>query len=301
MESNKNTRALNVLLTIGLALIALVYAAALLKIVLFKSGFGAGIRSLSLKPLQFIRDWGTASTDVWLKNVLGNFALFVPLGVLIPALSRRPSFWEALLAGVVLSLCFEALQYAFSWGTTDIDDLILNTLGTLTGAGIYFILFLHKKKYLLAKGLSFLFLVLFGAAGVLSLWLYNPSTLPAVVEHAGQEQVQDLEAAGCDAEGFALSLADGTLTLQAGRTEAAKDGVAPKDSYPLTDGARLYTQTIAAQYSPNGNVQKTIVTYAPATEQEISALLQGGDGNFVDLWLEGDAVAAAVFTAYPER
>lgn len=301
MENKETNKALRVLLTVGLVLILLVYAAALFKIVLAKYGFAAGLRELNLAPLRFLQGDATVDTSVVLKNVLGNIALFIPLGVLVPALSRRPRFWETLLCGVLLSLCFEALQYAFSWGASDIDDLILNTLGTLVGAGIYFLLFLHKKKYLLAKGLSFLFLTLFGIAGVLALWLYNPGTLPSVIEHVGQEQVQDLEAAGRDLDGYALSLADGTLTLQDGRTEAARDGVVPKASYPLTDDARLYTMTLSAQYSPNGNVQKTFVTYAPATVQEIAALLQSGDGNFVDLWLEGDKAAAAVFTVYQDR
>ncbi len=284
--TKKDARALNALLTIGLVLILLGYIAALLKIVLFKNGLGAGIQSINLRPLQFLADRNMVSTDVFLKNVLGNFALFIPLGILIPALSRRPSFWEALLAGVVVSLCFEALQFAFSWGASDIDDLILNTLGTLVGAAIYFVLFLHKKKYLLAKGLSFLFLALFGIAGALSLWLYSPGTLPTVVEYAGQEQVADLESAGCDAEDRALSFADGTLVCR-------------EQSYPVADGARLYTMRLTYQLSPNGNVQKTIATYAAATVDEIAALLDG-DGHFVDLWLRDGAAYAAVFTVHPK-
>ena len=304
MEKTKTgaEKTIHALLTAGLILVLLVYAYALFKIVLAKYGFATGFRELNLVPLRFLRGDSTVDTSVTLKNVLGNVALFIPLGVLVPALSKRPRFWETLLTGVVLSLCFEALQYAFSWGASDIDDLILNTLGTLIGAFLYFVLFLHKKKYLLAKGLSFLFLVLFGCAGVLALWLYAPGELPTVTETVQQELVADLEADGCDAESVALALSDGVLTLSPGRTQEAKPGVPVTDSYPVADGARLYTRRMSYQYSPNGNIQKTIITYAEQTDAGIAALLASGDGHFVDLWLDADgSVAAAVFTVFEDR
>ena len=40
-------------------------------------------------------------------------------------------------AGVGFSLCIEILQLPFFDRVTDVDDLILNSLGFITGYGIY--------------------------------------------------------------------------------------------------------------------------------------------------------------------
>ena len=45
-----------------------------------------------------------------------------------------------------MSLGRELIQYAAAIGVADIDDLILNTLGTLAGAGIYYGLLLNEAK-----------------------------------------------------------------------------------------------------------------------------------------------------------
>ena len=73
-----------------------------------------------------------------LFNVIGNAAMFIPSGIILPILYRRlDSFWKVLAAGVSISLCIEIIQLPFSARATDLDDLILNTLGVMTGYGIY--------------------------------------------------------------------------------------------------------------------------------------------------------------------
>ena len=68
-----------------------------------------------------------------IEQYILNVVLFVPLGFLLPAL------WEGfakkrtvLAAGFLLSLLIEVLQI-FSYRVTDVDDLIMNTLGALAG------------------------------------------------------------------------------------------------------------------------------------------------------------------------
>ena len=68
-----------------------------------------------------------------LKNTFLNIALFVPLGILLPILwkpFRDPK--KALGFGFGASLLIELAQI-FTLRTTDINDLIANTLGTLLG------------------------------------------------------------------------------------------------------------------------------------------------------------------------
>ena len=63
----------------------------------------------------------------------GNIFMFIPFGSLLVLLSKRcQKFYITLLAGVGLSLFIELLQL-FSVRITDIDDIILNTAGTLCG------------------------------------------------------------------------------------------------------------------------------------------------------------------------
>ena len=73
-----------------------------------------------------------------------NAVMFAPFGFLLPVLWRGCRKWSvATLAGFLLSLTIELLQM-FCFRATDVDDLLMNTLGALLG---YFLawLFFHKK------------------------------------------------------------------------------------------------------------------------------------------------------------
>lgn len=73
----------------------------------------------------------------WL-NVIGNIAVFIPSGFLLPIVfPRLDRFWKVLLCGAGMSLCIELMQLPFFTRVTDIDDLIMNTLGCIIGYGIY--------------------------------------------------------------------------------------------------------------------------------------------------------------------
>lgn len=80
------------------------------------------------------------------KFLAGNIGAFVPLGVLAPLLSARWRTWpRAILLGVVASLAVEltqlviSLAMGFPWRVADVDDLILNTLGTVIGFGLWWV------------------------------------------------------------------------------------------------------------------------------------------------------------------
>jgi glycopeptide antibiotics resistance protein len=75
-------------------------------------------------------------------DVLGNIAVFVPLGaaLAVATCSRRPPrrcgarHWlGTVVAGTLLSLSIELIQLTISGRTTDVDDVILNTLGMAVG------------------------------------------------------------------------------------------------------------------------------------------------------------------------
>ena len=62
---------------------------------------------------------------------LANTLIFTPLGFL-PNLLWRPRWWKGLAVGFCASFAIEFLQL-FVGRSTDVDDLILNTLGAFTG------------------------------------------------------------------------------------------------------------------------------------------------------------------------
>ena len=71
-------------------------------------------------------------------NIIGNISMFIPTGVIMPILYKRlDCFWKVFLAGAGLSFVIEVIQLLFPGSVTDIDDLILNTLGVAVGYGIY--------------------------------------------------------------------------------------------------------------------------------------------------------------------
>jgi len=83
-----------------------------------------------------------------LLNILGNVLLFVPLGFFLPVLVKFfRSFVLVFFTAFFISIGIEIIQYASSrWGiyrSSDIDDIILNTLGGMIG---YFIYKITRKK-----------------------------------------------------------------------------------------------------------------------------------------------------------
>ena len=73
---------------------------------------------------------------IW--NVVGNTAMFIPTGIILPIIYRKlDHFGKVISAGAFISLCVELIQLPFADRVSDVDDLILNTLGVAIGYGIY--------------------------------------------------------------------------------------------------------------------------------------------------------------------
>lgn len=78
------------------------------------------------------------SVDSWrvvsFVNVLGNVALFVPIGILLEYQKNR-TFKVTLAIGFLLTSFIEIVQY-FTGRVSDVDDLIMNMLGICIGYAI---------------------------------------------------------------------------------------------------------------------------------------------------------------------
>ncbi|MBE6681141.1 MAG: VanZ family protein [Ruminococcaceae bacterium] len=69
--------------------------------------------------------------------VVGNIVWFVPFGFMLPAIWQKLKSYHIIPLGFLLSLIIETGQLALSKGMFEIDDLVLNTLGTAIGCLIY--------------------------------------------------------------------------------------------------------------------------------------------------------------------
>jgi len=106
------------------------------------------------------------------KMVMLNFLLFVPYGFLFFFVFKKPkmTWWKALIVGFLTSFCIELIQ-AFIGRLTEIDDLIINSAGFLSGyllARSAYMFFGEKKRL---KGLICMILVIAVSAGLL-IFLY---------------------------------------------------------------------------------------------------------------------------------
>lgn len=91
---------------------------------------------INLIPFVNLFDY-PALRDI-LINVIGNTTMFIPIGVVWPIVFKKlDTHKKVILAGMGFSLCIEILQLPFYDRVSDVDDLILNSLGFLLGYGMY--------------------------------------------------------------------------------------------------------------------------------------------------------------------
>ncbi len=66
-------------------------------------------------------------------EILANFLMFIPIGILVGLGLQKRGWLIPLLTGVILSLGIEFLQLYLKVGLCETDDIIHNTIGCLLG------------------------------------------------------------------------------------------------------------------------------------------------------------------------
>lgn len=82
----------------------------------------------------------------WTANIVVNLLLFLPLGLLLPLVSKKVSTFGAVaLVALCMSAGIELFQYFLTYWNifrfSDVDDVILNVAGALAGFGLYKVIF----------------------------------------------------------------------------------------------------------------------------------------------------------------
>ena len=94
--------------------------------------------TINLVPFEELRKlWGYGYFWTVIYNVAGNVLWFIPLGFLVQGLFPRWRILIVALCGMVVSFSIKLLQFICVTGITDIDDVLINTVGALIGCLMY--------------------------------------------------------------------------------------------------------------------------------------------------------------------
>ena len=158
--------------------------------VLFVVYMNAMFCVVGIPSAQFVR-WNPEINwipfcDFSSANIVGiilNILMFIPFGAFLPIyFGKFQKVSATVFAGVIMSLTIEILQL-FTFRVTDIDDLIMNTLGTLLGYGIGTVI-IHKQKEQFADR-DVMKLIAIIEIGVLVVVFVNEPLLSTVLANLG--------------------------------------------------------------------------------------------------------------------
>ena len=100
------------------------------------------IDAVNMIPFHSIREnlkYGHSPVS-W--DMLYNLVMFVPFGIVFCYYQKAFSIYKAIGLSFLTTFSIEAAQFIFKTGVVDIDDLIINTVGSLFG--IFFYIALQK-------------------------------------------------------------------------------------------------------------------------------------------------------------
>ena len=98
----------------------------------------ARIYPFRINTEPFIHLFDYAIYNEAILNLVGNTAMFIPLGIVWPTVYKDlDTPLKVIAAGIGFSLLIEIVQLPFYDRVSDIDDLILNSTGYIIGYVIY--------------------------------------------------------------------------------------------------------------------------------------------------------------------
>ena len=132
----------NKTLKICLWILFIFYIGIVLKLTIIRDN---NVRDITLIPARvLINNYQRGGKSYFYYLFFGNIGWFFPFGFALPLLIKNMSLKKTIFLTFLFSLFIEASQYIFAVGYSEIDDLILNTLGGALGY-----LALVKRKVML--------------------------------------------------------------------------------------------------------------------------------------------------------
>lgn len=150
------------------------YLTALIWIIIFKLEFSfkelSRIRNINLIPFG---ESVIVNGEIDFSEIIQNVLAFIPFGIFIHIILEKKSFIYKIIPIILTSFIFEIIQFIFAVGSTDITDIITNSLGGFIGILIAFfiskILKNNWKKFInITSIICTFFLILFIAVLLLA-------------------------------------------------------------------------------------------------------------------------------------
>lgn len=123
-----------------LALLFIVYLLILFNLVTNTDLKGLGVNLIPFK--EILRH--SLNSKEFFNNVIGNIIIFIPFGYFISSYVKAKSLGPISIITVITSLCIEMVQLKIG-RSFDIDDIILNTVGSILGFLLFIGLSAIKK------------------------------------------------------------------------------------------------------------------------------------------------------------
>lgn len=106
------------------------------------------VDAINMVPFHSIREnlrYGHSPVS-W--DMLYNMVMFVPFGIVYCYYQKNFCIYKSIGLSFFTTLFIEAAQFVFKTGVVDIDDLMVNTLGSLVGIFLYIVLrkMLQRKQ-----------------------------------------------------------------------------------------------------------------------------------------------------------
>ncbi len=109
--------------------------------------FGIGDASSMLSPFttrQIRLELFDSNYGFW--DIQSNIAIFIPLGVILGIITKKPNIFFASVISLSSTLIIETMQYILRNGVSDINDVLFNFIGGIAGFIIYYIVYLANGK-----------------------------------------------------------------------------------------------------------------------------------------------------------
>jgi glycopeptide antibiotics resistance protein len=125
--------------------VLLAYSAALVRLLVFKNvliqigtlrfRFDQEVGQANFLPFKTISSYlfGDHGRLITVVNLIGNIALFAPIGFLVPLVYRKMTWQWSVALGLAAGLAIEGMEIGFHTGVFDIDDVMLNAIGVMLG------------------------------------------------------------------------------------------------------------------------------------------------------------------------
>ncbi|GIP34217.1 VanZ family protein [Paenibacillus sp. J2TS4] len=266
---------------------------------------------MNIIPFRTIIDFLNEPMDIGMAmtNILGNIAVFVPLGIFVSYTGKKKSLGHQTLILFLTTLLLEIVQYILALGSSDVDDILLNVLGGLIGIAIC----RGMKRIFHAQDRLLIALVVFylvaGIAGSVTIAKVDGSLLPfgsskVVYIDENKEVMEGLDEAAAHLFGELASIDADTITVQ----RNPKYNVTMTQSGTSNDGEEKVTVSLGASTKIiirhiHSDKNEIVSKYEDGTVSALASMLNSMDTvPTVRVWLSGEnnLVASALLISFIE-